>query len=259
MPDGSESRGAKIYCTRFKRRSATTSLVTMNPIYTSFALSALVCLTPALARAHVSITSGPAIANKTQEVTFGVGHGCAGADTYRIEIQIPPGVTSLRPMTSDFGPVEIMTGDDGAVLMIAWQKPEDELVAADTQYYKLTLRLKAPDEPFTTLHFPTRQTCRAEDGTETVVDWVGLEEGASEEVEPAPALLVVPPSFPGWNRFTVPAAIDDLSVFFEQALIVWRGSAAYSANPTTSELIATTEGVTPLGALAAGDQIWVKY
>jgi periplasmic copper chaperone A len=231
----------------------------MNRILAPFVFSALACLTPGLARAHVSITSGPAVANKTQEVTFGVGHGCAGADTSRIEIQIPSGVTSLRPMTSDFGPADIMTDDDGAVIMIAWQKSEEALLPADTQYYKLTLRMKAPDEPFTTLHFPTRQTCRAEDGTETVVDWVGLEESESEEVEPAPALLVVPPSFPGWNRFTVPAAIGDLSVFFANALIVWRGSAAYSINPTTTDLIATTEGVTPLTALAAGDQIWVKY
>jgi periplasmic copper chaperone A len=231
----------------------------MNRLLASFALSTLACLTPGLAQAHVSIISGPAVADETQEVTFGVGHGCAGADTYRIEIQIPAGVTSVRPLTSDFGPLELMSDDAGTVVMIAWQKPEDELLPADTQYYKLTLRMKAPDEPFTTLLFPARQTCRAEDGTETVVDWVGQGAGGSEEAEPAPVLLVVPPSFPGWNRFRMPAPVDDLAAFFQNALIVWRGSAAYSVNPMTTELIATTEGVTPLNALAAGDQIWVKY
>ena len=43
------------------------------------------------------------------------------------------------------------------------------------------------------------------------------------------------------------------------ALIVWRGNAAYSFNPTTVELINMTEGVTPLTELSADDEIWVKY
>jgi hypothetical protein len=230
----------------------------MGRLHASLVVTALAYLTPEPASAHISIASGPAIANTSQEVTFGVGHGCEGADTYRVEVQIPEGVTSVRPETSDFGPVELMSDDAGRVVMVAWQKPEAALLPADTQYYKLTLRLKAPDEPFTSLHFPARQTCRAEDGTDLVVDWIGLDE-SDETVEPAPVLHVVPPSFPGWNRFTVSAAIADLGVFFDDALIVWRGSSAYSVNPTTTELIATTEGVTPLASLDAGDQIWVKY
>jgi periplasmic copper chaperone A len=230
----------------------------MNRLLASLVVTALAGLAPGLVRAHVSIVSGPARADTTQEVTFGVGHGCEGADTYRVEVQIPAGVTSVRPLTSDFGAVELTPNDDGSIAMVSWQKPDEELLASDTQYYKLVVRLKAPDEPFTTLHFPTRQTCRAEDGTELTVDWVGLDE-SDESIEPAPALTIVPPSFPGWNRFTVPRALDELETFFGTAQIVWQGSSAYSVNPTTMELIAETDGVTPLTALAAGAQIWVKY
>ncbi len=230
----------------------------MNRPFASLVLAALAGLAPRLAGAHVSIASGPAVADTTQEVTFGVGHGCEGADTFRVEIQIPAGVTSVRPLTSDFGAVELTLNDDGSVAMVSWQKPEEELLPSDTQYYELSLRLKPPEAPFTTLHFPARQICRAEDGTELTVDWVGLDE-SDDTVEPAPALHLVPPSFPGWNRFTIPTALDDLETFFGRAQIVWSGSSAYSINPTTMQLVAETEGVTPLTALAAGAQIWVRY
>ena len=53
--------------------------------------------------------------------------------------------------------------------------------------------------------------------------------------------------------------IDDRSLFFGDAAIVWKGDAAYSPNPATVELIGSTADVTELGSLAEGDEIWVKY
>jgi hypothetical protein len=53
--------------------------------------------------------------------------------------------------------------------------------------------------------------------------------------------------------------VAEPSVFFGDALIVWKGAAAYSANPTTKELIAGTPGVTALTSLAVGDELWVRY
>jgi len=121
------------------------------------------------------------------------------------------------------------------------------------------LRLKAPDQPFTKVYFPAHQTCRAKDGTETVVDWVGIDEPEDSMIEPAPTLYVLPPRFPGWNKFTVSAAVDDLKGFFADAQIVWSGNKAYSINPATTELIAGTSGSSALTTLAEGEQIWVKY
>jgi hypothetical protein len=54
-------------------------------------------------------------------------------------------------------------------------------------------------------------------------------------------------------------SVADLGVYFTDAQIVWKGTAAYSLNPTTTELIKATSGASPLDALAAGDEIWVKY
>jgi len=218
--------------------------------------TAFAALVSSTATAHVSIASGPAFANTSQEIAFGVGHGCDEADTYRVQVEIPASVTSVRPETSDFGQVDVETDASGAVVSVTWTK--SDVLDSDTQYYKLLLRLKAPDQPFSTVYLPAHQTCRAKDGTETVVDWVGIDNSDSS-VEPAPALRILPARFPGWNKFTAVTAVDDLKGFFSDAEIVWVGSKAYSVNPATSEQIAATSGVSSLTAIAEGEQIWVKY
>jgi len=222
---------------------------------TSLALAA--ALTSGAAAAHISISSGPATANQSQEVAFSVGHGCEGADTTSVTIEIPEGVTSVRPMTSDFGQIAVTTDDAGTVTAVSWTKLASTVLASDVGFYKLIVRLKAPDQPFSTLYFPAHQTCTDAEGKESVVDWVALEETA--DAEPAPTLPILPQRYPGWNKLTVSQAVPDLSVFFGNAVIVWKGDAAYSVNPTTVELIGQTEGVTLLDSLRAKDEIWVKY
>lgn len=230
---------------------------------TSFAcaLGGLLTLLTAPAEAHVSVTSGVAAADTTQEITFGVGHGCAGADTYSVRVEIPAGVTSVRPLTSGFGKTTVEKDAAGTITAVMWQKAEQDVLVADVEYYKLTMRARVPDRPFTVLHFPARQICRAADGTISQVDWNMLP-GATADGgadEPAPELWILPSRRPGWNKFTVAQPMGELGVLFGNALIVWKGAAAYSSNPQTAELITATAGVTPLTALAAGDVIWVKY
>lgn len=215
------------------------------------------------ANAHIEVASGAAVANTTQVVTFGVGHGCSGADTYRVQIEIPTGVTSVRPMASDFGRATVETSSAGAVTSVTWQKSDTDALPADTSYYQLFLRLRPPDAPFTTIYFRAHQTCRSATGTLSVVDWVGLPGATVPDggtaPEPAAALNLVPAHLPGWNRYTVAQEIPTLATFFRDALIVWRGTSAYSINPNTTSLITTTPGVTALTALHPTDDIWVRY
>jgi periplasmic copper chaperone A len=214
------------------------------------------------ARAHVSIASGPGFADQTQVITFGVGHGCEGSDTWKVRVEIPSQVVSVRALNSDLGPAQIELDDAELVRAVTWEKAESSLLDGDSAYYSVALRIKVPDAPFTTLHFPTRQTCQGADGEEIIVDWISTEPSSDhgeEGPEPAPALQILPKRFAGWNKFTLAADVLDLSVFFADAQIVWMGDAAYSANPLTTELIAETEGVSALEALSAGDEIWVKY
>jgi uncharacterized protein YcnI len=220
-----------------------------------------VFLVPGVAGAHISVASGPGFANTTQEIVFGVGHGCEGADTYSVKIEIPAGVTSVRPVRGDLGNVSVEKNAAGDVVAVVWQKAEADLLPSDFSYYNLTIRLKVPNQPFTTLYFPTHQTCKTSDGTLITSDWVGTPttNGGTTAPEPAPALRIVPARKPGWNKYTVPAAVPDLSLFFGDAQIVWKGTAAYSANASTADLAKTTSGVSELTALQANDEIWVRY
>jgi len=213
------------------------------------------------ASAHVSLISGPGFANTTQEVTFGVGHGCAGADTYSVRVEIPSVVTSVRPVRGTFGKASVEKDAQLNIVAVTWQKEDIDVLDADVEYYKLTMRIKVPDQPFTQLYFPATQVCRAADGTQRSVEWVSMPGMATDgsEGEPAPSLAIVPTRRAGWNKFAVSQAVPDLSVFFDDALIVWRGSAAYSKSPTTADLIKATTGVSALTALAVGDELWVRY
>lgn len=224
---------------------------------TTLLAAASLLLTASAAEAHLAVASGPAAANKSQEVQFGIGHGCDGADTFAMRIEIPAGVTSVRPMFSDFGATTVEKDAANVVTAVLWQKPAESALDADTNYYKLTVRMKVPDKAFSQIYFKGTQTCRAADGTLTMVDWTAL---PGEMGEPAAALTIVPARLPGWNKYTVADHIDDPSVYFQDALIVWRGTEAYSFNPATADLIKATAGVTTIsGGLHPDDEIWVRY
>jgi uncharacterized protein YcnI len=216
-------------------------------------------MVPAIADAHIDITSGPGYANTTQLIKFGVGHGCSGVDTYSIKVQIPPGVTSVRPMSSSFGAVSVEADATGVPTSVTWTRASiDQTLPADSAYYELALRAKLPDAPFTTVYFKTIQICRNADGGILESDWVGTDP-SDPNVEPAPAVKVVPARKAGWNKIKVAQATTDLAGFFPDALIVWKGTAAFSPNAATTDLINTTRGVTSLTSLSVSDEIWVKY
>lgn len=229
--------------------------------YSLMVAAALLAL-PGSALAHVSV-SGAAYANQNTLLTFGVGHGCDGADTVAIEVTLPKEISGVRVMPSGVFPTaELVADDAGIATAVKWSK--EDARATDDGYYQLQIRAKLPNAPFTTLLFPTKQTCRKADGTELVTDWKatpeeleGLPEG-EEGPEPAPSLTVLPVRTPGWNKLTTKVAITDLAIF-NDAEIVWVGEAAYSSNPTTTELIKGEDDVTPLTKIAANAEIWVKY
>lgn len=224
--------------------------------------SVLLATTPAVA--HVSLASGPAAANKSQKITFGVGHGChigdIEADTYKVRVDIPAGITSVRAFTSDFGKPKMIRDTGGAIIAVEWQKPLADLQDdEDTQYYEITIRAKVADVPFTQIKFDIHQTCRTTAGVEQTVIWNEAPGGTGNT---SPMLTVVPPRTPGWNKYVIPAAIPEANIpmYFADALIAWRGTSAYSSNPNTAAMIATTSGVTPLtGDLQANDELWVRY
>jgi uncharacterized protein YcnI len=219
-----------------------------------------VLLVSSSASAHIAIGK-PALVGAREVVSFGVGHGCEGADTVRVEISIPEEITAVRGVPSpEFGEADVILDDAELPVAVVWEK--DQVRPRDDAYYSLSFRITVPDLPFTRLYFPTTQTCRTPEGEEITVEWDALP-GAppldgGAEAPPAPDLLILPARSPGWNKYTAGDDITDLSVF-DDAEIVWVGDEAYSSNPVTAELIAEEDGVTPLVDIAAGSEVWVKY
>lgn len=234
-------------------------------------LSLLALFVPSVAAAHIGLTPKPAPAKTSQVLTFAINHGCKVTDvndstieheldTLSIEIDIPAAIDgkSVRAMPSDFGAKAVMTTDgNGAVTSIKWTRDPADLQPPDNLgYYEIKLKIAVPDAPFTQIPFVIKQTCM--DGTTPVeVLWEG------GEPEPSPVLYVTSDKHSyGWNKYTLTSAVAnaDFGKYFGDALIVWKGTSAFSPNMVVNMLIAATPGVTPLEAdLAAGDEIWVKY
>jgi uncharacterized protein YcnI len=225
-------------------------------------------LSSSIAVAHVSISSGPAAADKTSKITFSVGHGCeiAGVhyDTLKVRVVIPAGVTGVRALSSDFGKVSVTKAGTPAVATeIEWARDANDLMADDDGYYEITLRAKIANTPFTKIPFTVHQVCLV-GTTEMTTSWDQPE--GSTTGNPAAQLVVVPARLnpTGWNKFTIPAGTTvpaaKLGTYFGDAQIVWKGTSAYSSNTSTVAMIASTAGVTALAAdLVAGDEVWVRY
>ena len=69
---------------------------------------------------------------------------------------------------------------------MTWQKAEPDVLSGDTHYYKLGIRARLPNQPFTTLYFPTEQTCKLSDGGVLVSHWTNSSGLAPDAGEPEP-------------------------------------------------------------------------
>jgi uncharacterized protein YcnI len=233
----------------------------MSHVRSIAVLGGAALLVSSTALAHVSISSGPGFADANQVLTFGVGHGCEGADTIAIEIEIPEEVTSVRALVgpAGFGEAELTLDDAELVRAVTWTKADAR--PGDDQYYQFGLRIKVPYTPFEKLYFPTKQTCRDAEGEEIEVHWALTDEEAAEggdHAQGSPKLMVMPPRTNGWNKYTVDSKIEDLTIF-NDAQIVWSGDAAYSSNAATQALNESDDDVDELTEIKAKAEIWVKY
>lgn len=204
------------------------------------------------AQAHTAFVvnaSSNAFAGKSYFATLNAGHGCedaAGAlyDTEKVTVEIPAGVTKVRPMDATWGPAKVEEKDaNGNVTKISWTRTA-AAHSADEVLYRVSFTATLPNAPMTTLEFRTVQSCN---NGQVETAWEGAE---------VPTLKLLPARVQGWNKYTAQSVIDfaTMKSFFADAQIVWSASAAYSPNPDIDGLITNH-----LSSIAAGAEYWVKY
>lgn len=118
-------------------------------ILTSALLTAAAC--PAFA--HVSVTPGHVDKAAYFVAEFRVGHGCAGAATTEIRVNIPDGIDTARPRAAEGWELEIRKTGERATQII-WRGGH----VPDDQFEAFQVLMKAPDAG-ASLYFPITQIC----------------------------------------------------------------------------------------------------
>lgn len=160
------------------------------------ALTAALLTSAVPALAHVSAVADTTASGAYAKVTLRVPHGCEGAATNAVRVQIPAGVGSVRPQVNPSWELEVVEGplaepyeSEGetvseGVTEVAWVGGD----LPDGHLDEFGLSLKLPDDAEgETLYFPVVQECG-----DTERAWIEIPEGpeAEEPEAPAPAITL---------------------------------------------------------------------
>jgi uncharacterized protein YcnI len=154
------------------------------------------------ASAHITIIDGSAVPGGGfgTQITFRVPHGCDGAPTDTIEVQIPEGVTSVKPKWTAGWDIttEPRAAAAASVAPDASAAPATPEVGVvrwsgaslpDSQYMDFQLRAVFPDAPGSVIYFPVVQRCG-----DVEEAWIQIPAAGQTEDDlelPAPAVSIV--------------------------------------------------------------------
>lgn len=169
-----------------------------RPLLMTAATLAATLLVAGPASAHVSATPSEGASGGYARFAFRVPHGCDGAPTDEVAIQMPAGVVSVKPefvpgwdAVAEIGPYDEPVELHGeelteGVQSVTWTaQPGQEL--PDDHFREFGLSVKLPDgEAGDALYFPTVQSCP--DGSE--IAWIEIPSGDEEPESPAPSVTL---------------------------------------------------------------------
>jgi uncharacterized protein YcnI len=161
-------------------------------------LSAL-CLSASLAPAlaHVVVEPAQARAGGYAKLQFRISHGCEGAATLRVRIELPPDTVVARAQPKPGWTLQTQRSPLAQPMDAGHGKQLGEAVTAlvwsggplpDEQFDEFALLMRLPDRPGATLHFPVLQDC--EKGSLRWTEVPG--DGKPGTSGPAPALRLLP-------------------------------------------------------------------
>lgn len=160
------------------------------------AAAALALLLPVAASAHVTLESAQAPAGSFHKIVLRVPHGCAGSPTIALRVQIPPGVTAVKPQPKPGWALTIVHTPLDTPVTDSHSNPVTEVVGEihwteghllDAHYDEFALRVRLPDAPGETIYFPVVQEC--EEGVER---WIDTPATGGVDDTPAPGLTLTP-------------------------------------------------------------------
>lgn len=155
----------------------------------AFAAAFAAALTLAVpASAHMGLAvNGAGAPNTTSLFGFGPGHGCGTSPTIAVRIQIPAGITSVKPVAKAGWEIAITTNADGAVTQIDFTG--GNLPNEWYDQFWIRAKIDAAVEAGTKIYFPVVQEC-----AEGANNWIEIPvEGQPEPAEPAPGFTVAAP------------------------------------------------------------------
>jgi uncharacterized protein YcnI len=159
------------------------------------------------ASAHVTLENGEAMTDSYYKATFTVPHGCNGAPTTKVRVQIPDGVGSIKPQPRSGWKLAVVkeklatpldNGHGGkiteAIREVSWSGGP----LPDEQFEEFKIQMKLPDSPNTTLYFPVVQECRGDRGKAGGINrWIEIPAAGQSSHSlklPAPGLKLKPKS-----------------------------------------------------------------
>lgn len=205
---------------------------------------------PLAASAHVHIVSDTPAAGGTTTLGFAFSHGCDGAPTTSVAIEVPEGVANVTPNVQAGWTISVEEGDDGV--------PTSVTYTAETPVedgYKATVSLDvlfAEDTAGTTIAFPVVQSC-----TEGENAWVEIAEEGQDPHDldsPAPTVTVVEATDDGHAHGEESETTDDHAMEEETDAHTEASDASASADDPVARWLAAGGLVAGLAAL--GVSLW---
>ena len=183
--------------------------ITRRRVAGVISMTALLVAIAAPASAHVFVVESNVVGGGYgTEITIRVPHGCNGASTTALEVKIPAGVTSVKPMLLPGWTIDVTSTAPAPASMAPGASFTDEQMDAmtapivtsikwsggnlpDTEYAKFWIRAVFPETPGA-VAFPTIQSCG-----DTQVAWIEIPtagQGPESLQNPAPTVIVVAPA-----------------------------------------------------------------
>lgn len=170
-----------------------------NAIRAAFAVSMLVPAGTALG--HITLETQEAAADSYYKAVMRVGHGCEGSPTITVRIQVPEGVTAVKPQPKQDWQLQIVKAKLDKPITDSHGKEITERISEivwtggklpDEYYDEFVMRVKLPNKAGETLYWPTVQEC--EKGVHRWIEIPEAGKNADAYEEPAPQLILLPKS-----------------------------------------------------------------